>query len=223
MRRAVFLDRDGVIIEDIHLLTSPSQVRILDGVPEALSALAGAGFALIAVTNQTVVARGLATEDEVRRVHDEIDRRLHTAGGQPVDAYYVCPHHPAATRPEYRLDCECRKPRPGLLLRAARERGIDLAASYMIGDRVTDVIAGIRAGCTTILLETGAHAAPPIETSDPIDPGTRPDLVFRDLASAARAITAKDSALLRDEARAAGFEARRRTRSASADRDTVPG
>jgi D-glycero-D-manno-heptose 1,7-bisphosphate phosphatase len=180
-----FMDRDGVLIEDVHLLVRPDQVRLAPGAASALAALRRGGFRVVVVTNQTVVARGLAEEKDVDRVHAEIDRQLAAAGPGRIDAYYVCPHHPNATRPAYRIDCDCRKPKPGLLLRAAAEHGIDLRASFMIGDRITDVIAGRVAGCGTIMVETGAHLEPPIETGEPIDPTVKPDRTCRDLAEAA--------------------------------------
>jgi len=188
LQPAVFLDRDGVLIEDIHLLTQPDEVRLMDGSPWAVRILKAAGYQVVVVSNQTVVARGLATERDVEAVHELIQRLLVEAGGDRVDAFFFCPHHPNATWPEYRLECECRKPRPGLLLRAAAERGIDLSRSYMVGDRITDIIAGQRAGCKTILVESGRHLDPPIESPDPIDPSCQPDFVCADLRKAVRFI-----------------------------------
>ncbi len=161
--------------EDTHLLRHGDQIRLLTGVPRALNRLRAAGFKLIVISNQTVVSRGLASEDEVRETNAELQRQLTRAGGPELDSFYFCPHHPRATRPAYRKDCECRKPRPGLLLRAAREHRLDLAASFMVGDRITDVIAGARAGCRTIQVQTGRHDAPPIETAEPLDTTVQPD------------------------------------------------
>ena len=180
MRGAVFLDRDGVVMEDVHLLTSPDDLRILKGVPQALSSLR-AGI----VTNQAVIARGQATEQEVRDVQARLAELLVRAGGPPLDGFYFCPHHPQATLTRYRVVCDCRKPRPGLLLRAAQERQLDLRASFMVGDRVTDIIAGARAGCRTVLVQTGRHAEPPIETGEPIEDSVKPDYVCPDLQAAA--------------------------------------
>lgn len=181
--RAVFLDRDGVIIEDIHLLTQTSQIRVLPGVPQALSRLREAGFGLIVVSNQPVVARGLATEADVEQIHDELNRRL-AAAGSGVDQFYFCPHHPNATLPSYRVNCMCRKPQPGLILQAAKEHRFNLASSILVGDRVTDIIAGSRAGCRTILVQTGQHVAPPIQTAEPIDATVQPDWTCADLTEA---------------------------------------
>lgn len=182
---AVFVDRDGVLIEDVDLLARPDQVRLIDGAAEALSALKSGGFRLIMATNQPVVARGLATLQQVEEVHRELDRLLVAEGTPPLDASYVCPHHPNATLPNYRAQCDCRKPRPGLLLKAAREHRLDLASSFLVGDRITDIGAGKAAGCHTIMVRTGRHESPPIVTVDPLDPDLRPDHECADLREAA--------------------------------------
>jgi D-glycero-D-manno-heptose 1,7-bisphosphate phosphatase len=180
-RPAVLLDRDGVLIEDVDLLVRSEQICVLEGVPAALGRLAAAGFALVVVTNQTVIARGLLDEDEAAILNDAVRERLRAAGAPELDGVYVCPHHPNATVERYRLDCECRKPRPGLVLRAAVELGLDLGVSTLVGDRPSDVAAGASAGCATVLVRTGAHAAPPIET--PVDlSGVTADQECADLA-----------------------------------------
>jgi D-glycero-D-manno-heptose 1,7-bisphosphate phosphatase len=185
MHPAIFLDRDGVLIEDVHLLTRPEQIVVLPGVPQALRALGEAGFKLIVVSNQTVVARGLASEAEVSAVNVHLETLLQRAGAPPLAGFYVCPHHPNATLPQYRTDCQCRKPRPGLFLQAAREHDIVLPRSFAVGDRVTDIIAGAKAGCRTVLVQTGKHADAPIESPDAIDVITQPDHVCASLAAAA--------------------------------------
>jgi len=185
MSAAIFLDRDGVLIEDVHLLTNPRDIRVLEGVPQALRSLKEAGFQLIVISNQTVVARGLFTEQGVCAINAEMERLLEQAGGPHLDGFYFCPHHPKATLPAYRIACECRKPRPGLLLRAAREHDLNLGASFMVGDRITDIIAGARAGCRTVLIETGKHEAPPIETVEPLDESVQPDHICVALTAAA--------------------------------------
>lgn len=183
--RAVFLDRDGVLIADTGLITKVEDVHILDNVPEALWRLRTTGFRLIVISNQAVVARGLMSEEEVAKLQEEIGHLLVDAGAPPLDGFFFCPHHPRATVMSYRMVCECRKPRPGLLLRAAHEIGIDLLQSFMVGDRITDVIAGTRAGCRTVLLETGAHRAAAIETDEPIDFSAVPDYRCASLIEAA--------------------------------------
>lgn len=185
MRPAVFLDRDGVLIEDVDLLVRPEQIRVLDGAPAALAALVDAGYALVVVTNQTVVSRGLATEEDVRAINAEVRSRLAASGAPDLDGIYVCPHHPRATVAGYRADCDCRKPRPGLLLRAARELHLELADSYLVGDRQSDVVAGALAGCATVLVRSGKHERPPIESSLHLEQTPTPDHVCEDLAGAA--------------------------------------
>lgn len=184
MTRAVFLDRDGVLIEDVELLTTAADIRILNGVPQSLGRLKQAELLLIVVSNQTVVARGFLSEPEMTALHHEVEQRLRHHGAPALDGFYFCPHHPNATLPAYRADCDCRKPRPGLLIGAAREHHIDLGASFMVGDRITDIIAGAAAGCRAVLVKTGAHLAPPIETSEPLDTAVFPDYSCKDLTKA---------------------------------------
>lgn len=184
MQPAVFLDRDGVLIQDVDLITRPGQLHLLEGVPAALSLLKQAGFALIVASNQTVVARGMASEAEVIALNLILQDMIEAADGPRLDGWYFCPHHPKANLPAYRMDCECRKPRPGLLLRAARELNLDLSASFMVGDRITDIIAGAAAGGRTILVQTGKHLERPIETAAPMDTSILPDHVCADLLAA---------------------------------------
>ncbi len=183
-RRGIFLDRDGVLVEDAGPVTRLDQFRLLPGVPAALARLKQAGYLLLMASNQSVVARGLASEAELHELHRQLSCLLVDAGGPGLDASYFCPHHPNADLPAYRSECDCRKPRPGLLWRGAADFGLDLSECFMIGDRLTDVAAGRRAGCRTILVQTGQHDAPLIATVDPWDPSTAPDHVCRDLLSA---------------------------------------
>lgn len=159
-------------------------IRIAPGASGALERLERAGFQLVVVTNQTVIARGLAGEDRVAEIHGLLTSRL-AAEGAHLAGVYVCPHHPSADVPEYRIACECRKPRPGLILRAADELGLDVRRSFMVGDRVTDIAAGASAGCRTVLVRTGAHLEPPIELVEPLDPGVSADHECDDLQAAA--------------------------------------
>lgn len=183
--RAVFLDRDGVLVEDKGLITQALDVRILEGVPDALRQLHSHGYCLIVVSNQAVVARGLLSEKEVVRLNEQIIQMLVDKGAPLLDAFYYCPHHPNATLPYFRVACECRKPRPGMLFKAANEHGLDLRKSIMIGDRLTDIIAGARAGCRTVLVESGAHMRMPIESSDIVDISVEPSFRCASLAEAA--------------------------------------
>ena len=182
MNRAIFLDRDGVLIDDVDLLTRRCDVRIKEGVPESLTQLKEAGFRLIVVSNQTVVARGLASEEEVRALEAEIEYLLVAAGAPRLAGFYFCPHHPNATLPAFRVRCACRKPSPGLLLQAGRELAIDISASVLVGDRLTDIVAGARAGCRTVLVTTGMHDAPVIETAEPFDQSITPQHVCGSLS-----------------------------------------
>lgn len=175
MKPAVFLDRDGVLIADQGVTGQAGEFQILHGVPAALRALKTRGFALVAVSNQAAVARGLTTEEQVRQLHAGLDERLVQAGGPRLDGWYFCPHHPNASLPAYRVVCSCRKPRPGLLLQAAQDLGLDLRPSFMIGDRLTDIAAGKLAGTRAILVQTGRHLEPPIETAGPPAPVCEPD------------------------------------------------
>jgi D-glycero-D-manno-heptose 1,7-bisphosphate phosphatase len=183
-RPAFFLDRDGVLVEDPGEALHAQTLELLPGALEAIRLARAAGRLVFVVTNQTIVARGMATEDEVRDVHARLGLRL-AREGATVDAFYFCPHHPSATVAVYRTKCDCRKPRPGMLLEAAREWDVDLAASVMVGDRLSDVAAGKRAGCRAGLVTTGQHDAPPIESPDPYM-AVEPDFIVADLLSAVR-------------------------------------
>lgn len=165
---AVFLDRDGTIIEDANYLADPAGVRLIPGALEALRRLAASGFALVVVTNQSGIGRGYFTEDDYRRVAARMEEMLDPG---LVLATYFCPDHPA--QPSAR-----RKPAPGMLLEAAQEHGLDLSRSFMIGDRRGDIEAGRAAGCAaSILVRTGIGAA------EAADAGA--DFVAADLAEAA--------------------------------------
>ena len=186
IRKAVFLDRDGVLIEDSHLRTTASSLQILPGVPLALGMLKELGFLLIVVTNQTVVARGLLTRSEMEQLNRTIVSRLEEESGITMDDLFYCPHHPNAQVPEYRIVCSCRKPEPGMLLEAARKYQISCSASFMVGDRITDCLAGAAAGCRTVLLKTGCHDKPVIETGTPVNTDYKSDYICDSLLQAAQ-------------------------------------
>lgn len=154
MKRAIFLDRDGTIIVDKGFVHKKEDLELLPGAAQAIKLAREAGFLVVVVTNQSGVARGYFTEEEVKAFNAYLNRVLAQRGAR-IDAFYYCPHHPQAPIEAYRKACSCRKPRPGLLLRAAQELGIDLCQSWMIGDSPRDAEAGQRAGCNTILLERG--------------------------------------------------------------------
>jgi histidinol-phosphate phosphatase family protein len=173
--RAVFLDRDGVINEEIDLLTDPSDLKLLPGVAPAIRRLNEHGLKAVVITNQPVIARGLCSSGNLDRIHARLEELL-AAEGARVDAIYYCPHHPETHHRdprsvrELRVACECRKPAPGMLLRASREMGVDLAESIFVGDRSTDVEAAKRAGVRSVFI--GAS----------VPDSCRPDHVFGSLA-----------------------------------------
>jgi D-glycero-D-manno-heptose 1,7-bisphosphate phosphatase len=157
LRPAVFLDRDGTLIEEVNYLAKPEQVRLLPGAGEAVCRLNRLGIPVVVVTNQAGVARGYFPESRIAEVHARLDELLGAASAV-IDAYYVCPHHPDAVIANYRVSCACRKPNPGLMERAALDLRLDLPGSCMIGDKLSDLEAGIRAGCPSVLVRTGYGA-----------------------------------------------------------------
>lgn len=182
-RPAIFLDRDGVIIDDVHYLSVPEQIRLIPGSAEAIASLNRAGWPVIVVTNQAGVARGLFTPADVDRVHRRLSELL-ARHGAAIDAYYFCPHYPEAIVPEYRKACDCRKPNPGMLRKAAAERGLDLMRSWMVGDRESDLQAGAAVGARTILVRTGLGAEADAHRLDRVS--LRLELVAANLADAVR-------------------------------------
>src|SRR5215475_10793297 len=153
-RPAVFMDRDGCLVEEMGYLNHPSRVRVLPRSAAAVARLNAAGIPAIMATNQAGIAHGYFSEATLGAVNAEVVRQL-GAHSARLDAFYVCTHHPTAGRPPYRRECECRKPKPGLLRRAAGEMGLDLARSVMIGDKPSDVVAGQAAGAAAVLVLTG--------------------------------------------------------------------
>ena len=171
LRPAVFLDRDGTIIEEVGYLKEPSQVKLIRGAAAGIRRLNEAGVPVVVVTNQAGVGRGYFAESAVAGVHAELARQLEGGGGARWDAVYYCPHHPDA-------GCDCRKPLPGMFRRAAAEHGLDLARSFVIGDKASDVEAGRRIGCRTVLVLTG-YGARQLERAR--EGGFTPDHVADDL------------------------------------------
>jgi D,D-heptose 1,7-bisphosphate phosphatase len=144
-QKAIFLDRDGTINKFVGFLTKPEEFELIPGVAEAIGRINRSGYLAIVVSNQPVIARGDCTFEELQTIHDKMETELGKEGAF-IDAIYFCPHHPdkgfVGERPEYKIDCDCRKPKPGMLLQAARDWNIDLSESYMIGDSERDVEAG---------------------------------------------------------------------------------
>ncbi len=153
-QKAMFLDRDGTINKYVGFLTKPEQFELIDGVAEAIKKINKSGYLAIVTTNQPVIARGDCTWEELYSIHNKMETELGKVGAY-VDAIYICPHHRdkgfEGERLEYKYDCECRKPKPGMLLQAAQDYNIDLSKSIMVGDSENDVIAGKLAGCARCL------------------------------------------------------------------------
>lgn len=157
-RKAVFLDRDGVLIEDTGYPDDPRAIELLETVGAALRALQDAGWRLVVVSNQSGVARGRFSLETLHAIHERLAALL-AAVGVTLDALYFCPHHPEGTDARYTAACDHRKPAPGMLLSAAAELGLELSRCWMVGDRESDVEAGRAAGCRTIILGEGSSAA----------------------------------------------------------------
>lgn len=154
--KAIFLDRDDTLIEDVGYINHPDQVKLLDGVAEALIEFGAMGYMLIVVSNQSGVARGIVTEQVLGKIHDRL-KQLLTESGVCLDGIYYCPYHPDGVVPKYRKDSDWRKPNPGMLLAAADEMDIELSRSWVIGNSGRDIEAGLRAGCKTVLLNQSPH------------------------------------------------------------------
>jgi D-glycero-D-manno-heptose 1,7-bisphosphate phosphatase len=179
--RAVFLDKDGTLVEDVPYNVDPSLIRLTPGAAAGLSQLHAAGFLLIVVSNQSGVARGMFPEEALTSVHKRLAELLADLG-VPLRGFFYCPHHPEGSVARYADPCSCRKPEPGMIRAAAREHGVSLADSWLVGDILDDVEAGRRAGCRTVLLDNG-H-----ETIWRRSPLRQPDFLAADLEEAARLI-----------------------------------
>lgn len=155
--KAVFLDRDGTLIVERGYITVPEGVELIPGAAAAVRRLRGAGWKVFVVTNQGAVAKGLITEDELGLIHFRMVSLLAEAGAE-VDGVYYCPHHPEGDQIQYSVECDCRKPRPGMLERAAGEHDVDLEQSVVVGDTLRDLEAGRAAGTRGVLVLTGKGA-----------------------------------------------------------------
>ncbi len=182
---AVFLDRDGTLVHDRHYPRRPDELVLYDGIGPGLARLQHAGYRLVVITNQSGLARGLFTDHDLDRMHDHLREELARLGLR-LDGVYHCPHHPDGTVPALAVACECRKPEPGMLRRAAADLDLDLARSWFLGDILDDVEAGHRAGCRTVLVDLGTEPPPP-------SPLRRPDFVARDTAHALAIVAAVEA------------------------------
>ena len=180
MRRAVFLDRDGTLIEESGYLDRLERLVFFPFSVDAVRVLNQAGFVVVIVTNQAGIARGIVKEAFVGEAHRHIAARLE-AGGATIDGFYYCPHYPTGVVEKYRMACDCRKPQPGLLLKAGKDLDLDLARSFVVGDRWHDLAAGQAVGARGVLVRTGlGHKA---ETAP--EAGTVPDAIVDNLMDAA--------------------------------------
>ena len=185
-RPAVFLDRDGTLIEERGYLQRLQHLSIFPWTGDAVRLLNRAGYAVVVISNQSGIARGLFDETFVQEVHREIDRRIAPA---TIDAYFYCPHLTDAPVAQYQAACDCRKPKPGLVVRACRELDLDPSRSFMVGDRLLDVECGRAAGVQPILVRTGHGAHEEERLSAPASPSAAtalvpPDAILNNLMEA---------------------------------------
>ncbi len=183
--RAVFLDKDGTLIENIPYNVAPERIRLAPGAEEGLTLLHEHGYRLIVVSNQSGVARGYFEESALAAIEDRL-REILSGIGIPLAEFVYCPHHPEGVVATYAVTCDCRKPAPGMIVKSARAHGIDPARSWLVGDILDDVEAGRRAGCRTILLDNGD------ESEWVLSPDRQPHHKAADMAEAARIIVAED-------------------------------
>ena len=183
-RPVVFLDKDGTLIKDLPYNVNPDLIVLEEGAALGLRQLVKAGFKFVVVTNQSGVAHGYFQETALEGVKQRLNWLLMQSAGASLSGFYYCPHHPQGVVPGYNIACDCRKPHPGMLLRAAEELKIDLSQSWMAGDVLNDIEAGNRAGCRTILINNG-H-----ETEWQMGPFRIPDFIASDLNEAAGIILA---------------------------------
>jgi D-glycero-D-manno-heptose 1,7-bisphosphate phosphatase len=189
MNKAVFLDRDGVITkEPPYYAHKIEQLGLIPKSAEAIRLLNESGFKVIVVSNQAGVARGYYQEKNIQIYNNEMKRQLEEKGAR-IDAIYYCPHYLKATIKEYRIDCDCRKPKPGMLKRAEKDLDLDLKCSFLIGDKMSDIEAGYRAGCKTILVLTGQGND---ESKKISKMNIKPNYISKDLHTAIQIINRND-------------------------------
>ena len=186
-RKAVFLDRDGTILVHEPYLSSPDQLSLLPNAAEGIRLFKKHGYLVIVVTNQSGIARGLFDEECLMLIHKKMVGMLENEGAN-IDGLYYCPHHTEGIIERYKVDCDCRKPKPGMFLDAARRHRIDLSQSIMIGDSEVDMLAGKNAGCKSVLVRNGCAG------DAGIVPVMNMDYVVKDLLEAAKIFTCKGKA-----------------------------
>jgi D-glycero-D-manno-heptose 1,7-bisphosphate phosphatase len=190
IRRAVFMDRDGTISEEVGYVNHPSRYRVFPYAAEAVRLLNQSEWLAVLVTNQAGVARGYFTEDLIEKVHQVLNENL-AVGDARLDAIYVCAHHPSVGTPPYRFDCDCRKPKPGLIKTAAADLSIELSESWMIGDRYSDIELARNAGVRSAFVMSGYGRGEWEYQRDGWK--HQPDLVAEDLLEAVRKIVGVES------------------------------
>ena len=188
-QKALLLDRDGTLVHPRRYPSRPDDLLLYDGICPELRDLQLAGFRLIVITNQAGIARGYFTEADLQLMHKHLQREL-ALYSVHLDAIYYCPHHPDGVVPALVVRCDCRKPQPGMLLRAAADLDLDLHASWFVGDILDDVEAGNRAGCRTILVDLGTEKLPIEDRS--IAPLRCPTFIAPDTLNALRMIKASE-------------------------------
>lgn len=180
-KKAIFLDRDGVINEEVSYVCKIEDFRLLPDVAQAIKRINQSEFLAIVITNQSAVARGLCTIDELQEIHKRMETLLEQEGAK-LDGIYFCPHHPQGENPVYKVECNCRKPKIGMIKQAEKDLDIDLKNSFFIGDAPRDILCGKNAGIATICLETG-HGCK--------DSSVQPDYFFENLYEAVNFILQK--------------------------------
>jgi D-glycero-D-manno-heptose 1,7-bisphosphate phosphatase len=187
MHPGLFLDRDGTINEELHFISSPDQLTLITGSAEAIRQANHFGFKVVVISNQSGVARGFMTEENVRTVNAVLVSMLFNEDAS-IDGVYYCPHHPEAEDIRYKKNCDCRKPNTGMLVQAAKEHDIDFRKSFVIGDRIADMKAGNDVGAASILVRTGYGA----ETIALLpDSDARVEYVAENLLDAVQFVTSK--------------------------------
>ena len=184
--KAVFLDRDGVINEEVGYLDSLDKLKIIPGAYEAIRLINESGMKAVVISNQAGVAKGLFTEEFVRKTNDCLQTILSQQGAF-INNFYYCPHHPTEGTEPYRQICDCRKPAPGMLIKAAQDLNIDLSVSYLVGDRFLDMEAAKKAGVKGILVKTGTgKELLQDDVQDKATPDSKPDFIASDILEAVR-------------------------------------
>jgi len=183
MNKAVFFDRDGVLNIDNDFITDIKQVVLYENTADIIAYCRNLGYKIFVITNQAIIARGMLSENKLIQIHEEYKTLITKQNPDAViDKIFYCPHHPDADIEKYRQNCECRKPRPGMILTAGDEFNINLRESFMVGDRMSDITAGVLAGCKTIHCLTGKHTDKPIVSDLKTDVTIRPDFIINNLS-----------------------------------------